>query len=185
MDARIILGVVVIAIVAIFFVIGTNPNTGFLKSILPSGANGPSSLTSNSTQLKPLSILYNGTSILNSTERDTVLKSNFYVTNTNTATVILESINYEISANGMVIGHGQIGNRYEGSWESSYYYPLITGVPSNIGNTDDIKNTGNFPEVWSALQNGTAKFSISGTVYYATKTAFSGNDYSQIFNFTG
>lgn len=185
LDARIILGVVAVAVVAIIAVIGTAPNTGLLKSFMPPDTTTPSSSTSTSDQLKPLSILYNGTSIVNATEREAKIKSNFYITNPNTATVILEAISYDISANGMVIGHGQIGQRYEGSWESSYYYPLITGVPSNIDNTANIQNTGNYPDLWSALQNGTVKFRISGVVYYATKTVLSGSDYSENFTFTG
>lgn len=185
LDTRIILGVVAVAVVAIIFVIGSSGSTGFLKSIMPPGSNGPSSMTSSSDQLKPLSILYNGTDIVNATERDAMIRSNFFITNPNVATVILEAINYVISTNGTVIGHGQIGQRYEGSWESSYYYPLITGVPSNIGNTAIIENTGNFPNLWSSIQENTTKFTVSGTVYYATKTVLSGNDYSQNFTFTG
>lgn len=185
MDARVILGGVIVAIVAVVVVIAMMPNSGMLKIIMPGGPNAPNSISSDSAQLKPLTVLYNGTTIVSITERDAKLQTHFYISNPNTPTIILEYITYAISANGVVIGHGDVGQKYEGSWQSSYYYPLLTGVASNIGNFTVIKNTGNFPEVWSALQTGNAKISVSGTVYYATKTAFSGNDYTEDFNFTG
>ncbi len=185
LDNRILLGGVAVVIIAVIMVFAFLPSSGIMKSIIPQNKNVPSSLTAVSASIKPILILYNGSSVANSTDRDAIVNSNFYVANPNTTTVILESITYQITANGVVVGHGQIGQRYEGSWESSYYYPLIAGTSSNIGGTTDIKNTGNYPDVWAALQKGTAKISVSGTAYYATKTAFSGSDYTEDFNFTG
>ena len=179
-----LLGGVAVVIVAAIAVFALLPGSGMMKNIVHQSPNMPTSLTSISAQIKPLSISYNGTSVVSSTEKDATLATNFYITNPNTTTVILESITYDIYANGIVVGHGQIGQRYEGSWESSYYYPLVEGTSDNISNNADIKNTGNYPDVWSALQKGTAKITISGTAYYATKTAFSGSDFTQDFNFT-
>lgn len=184
LDTRILLGGVAIVIMAVVVVFAVLPGSGIMKNLIPPGSNVPTSLTAVSTQIKPLSIFYNGTDVVSSSEKDATLKTNFYITNPNTTTVILESINYAISADGMIVGHGQIGQRYEGSWESSYYYPLVAGTSSNISGSDDIKNTGNYPDVWSSLEKGTAKITISGTAYYATKTAFSGSDFTQDFNFT-
>lgn len=184
LDTRIILGVVAVIIITIVAVIAALPSSGMIKSIIPQGPNVPTSLTAISASIKPLSIGYNGTSIVSASERNATLQTNFYITNPNTTTVILEAINYAISADGTVIGYGQIGDRYEGSWESSYYYPLLEGASSNMGNSTIIENTGNNPDVWSALEKGTAKITITGTAYYATKTAFNGNDFTQDFNFT-
>lgn len=184
LDNRILLGGVAVVIIAIIAVFALLPSSGIMKTFVPNSANVPSSLTAVSTQIKPILILYNGSSVLNSTERDATVKSNFYVANPNTTTVILESITYQLTANGVVVGHGQIGQRYEGSWESSYYFPLLAGTSSNIGDSAFLKNTGNYPSVWAAMQKGQAKFEVSGTAYYATKTAFSGSDYTEDFNFT-
>ena len=172
-------------IVAVIMVFAFLPNSGLMKGMIPASNNVPSSLTAVSTTVQPIVILYNGSSVTNSTERDALVKSIFYVANPNTTTVILEAITYQITANGVVVGHGEIGQRYEGSWQSSYYFPLIAGTSSNLGGSVDLKNTGNYPDVWAALQKGDAKISVSGTAYYATKTAFSGHDYAQDFNFTG
>lgn len=184
LDTRILLGGVAIVIMAVVVVFAVMPGSGILKSMIHQGSNMPSSLTAVSTQIQPLSILYNGTQVLSSSERDAQLKTDFYITNPNNTTVILEMVSYVIYADGTVVGHGQIGERYEGSWESSYYYPLVTGTSSNISGTDVIKNTGNYPVIWSSLEKGTAKIRVSGVAYYATKTAFSGSDYDQNFTFT-
>lgn len=184
MDSRILLGAAIVVILAVIMVFAVLPKSGMLENIIPHGPNVPSSMTAVSAPIKPLVIFYNGTTVVKSSEREATLKTDFNITNPNTTTVILEAINYNIYANGMVVGHGQIGQRYEGSWESSYYYPLLAGTSSDISNNADLQNTGNYPDVWSAIQKGTAKIVISGTAYYATKTAFSGDDYTQEFNFT-
>jgi hypothetical protein len=165
-------------------VIAALPNSGIIKNLVPQGPNVPTSLMAISTQVKPITVQYNGTSTLSVSDLDAALQTNFYITNPNNTTVILESINYVVYANGVLIGHGQLGERYEGSWQSSNYIPLIEGTSTNISSKTTIQNMGNNPDVWSALQKGTAKLTVTGTAYYATKNAFSGQDFAQDFNFT-
>ncbi|MGI0101190.1 MAG: hypothetical protein ACREA7_01175 [Nitrosotalea sp.] len=184
MDAKILLCIAVVIVIAVIAAFAFLPGTGIIRSLVPQNANLPSSLTAISSQVIPLSISYNGTSILNTSEKTATLQTNFYVTNPNNIYIILEYINYDISDNGTVIGHGQIGQAYEKSWQGSDYYPLISGTSSNMGNSVVIENTGNYPAIWSELEKGTAKIVISGTAHYATKNAFSGSDYAQDFNFT-
>jgi len=184
LDNRIILGSAAVVIMVVIAIVAFLPSSGLMKSIFPQGSNVPSTITAISANIKPLSISYNGTSVSSFSERSMTFQTNFYVTNPNPTTIILEAINYDISADGTIVGYGQIGSRYEGSWESSYYFPLIAGTSSNVGNSTIFENTGNYPDLWSALEKGTAKITVSGTAYYATKTAFNGNDYSQEFNFT-
>ena len=184
MDAKIILYVAVGVVIAIIAAFAILPGSGMMKNLVPQGPNVPSSLTAVSTQIKPLSISYNGTSIVSTSDRSATLQTNFYITNPNTTTVILEYITYDIYDDGTVIGYGQIGQSYEESWEGSNYYPLVAGTSSNMGNSAVIENTGNYPNIWSELEKGTAKITVSGTAYYAVKTAFSGSDYTQNFNFT-
>lgn len=184
MDKKIIVygvGTIIIAIVVLFAFL---PNSGLTRTLLPHGPNVPSSLTAITAEIKPISIMYNGTSILSASERNATIQTNFYIINPNNTTLILEFIKYDVYANGMVIGHGQIGQRYEGSWQSSDYYPLVEGTSVTLNDKTLIKNTGNYPDTWSALEKGTANISITGTAHYATKTAFSGKDYTTDFNFT-
>lgn len=171
-------------IVVLIAVIAVLPNSDFIKNLVPQGPNIPSSLTAISTPIKPITIQYNGSSATAVSDRGATVQTNFYIANPNTTTVILEFISYGVYANGVLIGHGQLGERYEGSWQSSNYFPLVEGTSTNISSHADIQNTGNNPDVWSALQKGTAKLTVSGTAYYATKNAFSGQDFSVDFDFT-
>ncbi|MGI0086849.1 MAG: hypothetical protein ACREBI_02665 [Nitrosotalea sp.] len=184
MDAKILLYVAVAIVIVVIAAFAFLPGSGMIRNLIPQNANIPSSLTAISSQVVPLSISYNGTSVLKTSERSATLQTNFYVQNPNNITIILEYITYDISDNGTVIGHGQIGQAYQQSWQGSDYYPLIAGTSSNMGNSVVIENTGNYPNIWSELEKGTAKIAISGTAYYATKNAFSGSDYTQNFNFT-
>jgi len=184
LDAKIILYVAVAAIIVVIAAFAILPGSGMMKNLVPQGSNVPSSLTAVSAQVKPLSISYNGTSIVSTSDRSATLQTNFYITNPNTTTIILEYITYTISDDGTVIGYGQIGQSYDTNLEGSNYFPLIAGTSSNMGNSAVIENTGNFGNIWSELEKGTGKFTVSGTAYYAIKDAFSGSDYSQNFNFT-
>jgi hypothetical protein len=176
---------VAVAVSIIFVaVIATLPSSDIIKNLVPQGPNVPTSLTAISTQIKPIIIQYNGTSAISVSDQDATLQTNFYITNPNNTTVILESITYDLYANGILIGHGSIGERYEGSWQSSNYFPLVEDTSSNINSQSTIQNTGNNPDLWSALQKGTAKLTVTGTAYYSTKNAFSGQDFTEDFDFT-
>ncbi|NHI04272.1 hypothetical protein DYY67_1130 [Candidatus Nitrosotalea sp. TS] len=184
MDAKIILYVAVVVVIVVIAAFAILPGSGMMKNLVPQGPNVPTSLMAVSAQIKPLSISYNGTSIVSTSTREATLQTNFYITNPNTTTVILEYITYTISDDGTVIGYGEIGQSYDTNLEGSNYYPLVAGTSSNMPNSAVIENTGNYPAIWSDLEKGTAKITVSGTAHYAIKTAFSGSDYTQDFNFT-
>lgn len=184
MEKKIIVYAAVIVIIILTAVIAILPSSGIIKNIIPQGPNVPTSLTAISTQIKPIVIQYNGTSATSVSDQDATLQTSFYITNPNNTTIILESINYGVYANGILIGHGSLGERYEGNWQSSNYFPLVEGTSTNISSMSTIQNTGNNPDLWSAIQNGTAKLTVAGTAYYATKNAFSGQDFTTDFDFT-
>jgi LEA14-like dessication related protein len=152
--------------------------------MISKNANMPSALTSVMTVVKPLDIQYNGSSILAVTNRDATLESKFYLTNPNDNTLIIEMLSYDVNVNGVTIGHGQYGQKYEGTSESSYYLPLTQHNSETITNKVVLHDDGNSPEAWSAIHNSTAKIRISGTAYYSTHTPFAGQTYSKDFNFT-
>ncbi len=184
LDAKIILYAVIGIIIVVVVAFAVLPGSGMIKNLIPQGTNVPTSLTAVSAQIKPLSIDYNGTSVITTSERSATLQTNFYITNPNNTTIILEYITYTIYDNGTVIGYGQIGQSYENGVEGSNYYPLIEGTSMNIGDNAVIENTGNYPNIWSELEKRTANITISGEAHYAIKDAFSGSDFTQNFNFT-
>jgi len=184
LETRVIVYAAVGVIVAFIAVIAVLPGSGIIKNIVPHNQNMPSAFTAISTDIKQLDMEYNGSSVLMITDRDATVETKFSVTNPNNTTVLLEMINYAIYANGVLVGHGEFGQRYEGSWESSNYLPLVEQNSEVITNKAQLHNDGNNPEVWSALQNGTAKITMSGTIYYGTNTVFTGQNLSTDFDFT-
>jgi LEA14-like dessication related protein len=92
-------------------------------------------------------------------------------------------LSYDVNVNGITIGHGQYGQKYEGASESSTYLPLTQHNSEIITIKAQLINDGNNPEVWSSLQNGTGKIGIQGTTYYSTHSPFAGQSYSKDFNF--
>lgn len=169
--------------VAILGVVAVLPSSGLFKNIT-TNANMPSALTSVVTNVKPIDIQYNGSSILSVESRAATIETKFNLTNPNDNTLIVEMVSYDIYANGIQIGHGQYGQRYEGSWESSYYLPLTQHNSEIITVDAQIQNDGNNPQTWSALQNHAVKLRFAGTAYYSTHSALSGQSYSRDFDFS-
>jgi hypothetical protein len=184
LEKKILVYVAIGAIIAMLGVVVVLPNSGILKNHFTPNANTPSALTSVLTEVKPVDIQYNGSSILSVGDRDATIETKLVLTNPNDNTLIIEMVGYDIYADGVMIGHGQYGQRYDGTWESSYYLPLTQHNNETITVDAKITNDGNNPQVWSALQNHTAKLKFAGTAYYSTHSAFSGQSYSKDFEFS-
>ncbi len=184
LEKKIFVFVAVVVIVAMLGVVVILPSSGIIKNIFTPNANTPSALTSVMTKVKPIDIQYNGSYITSVGSRNAVLETKFNLTNPNDNTLIVEMVSYEIYANGIVIGHGQYGERYAGGWQGSSYLPLIQHNSEIISVDAKLLNDGNNPDVWSALQNHAVKFRFTGTAYYSTHSAFSGQSYTKDFDFS-
>ncbi len=184
MENKVFVYVAVGVMVAIIAFIAVLPGTSFLKNMIPQNSKLPSALTAITAEIKPIDVKYNGSSILSISDRNATIQTKFVLTNPNTTTVIVEMISYDIYADGVRVGHGQYGERYSGSWESSYYLPLTKQNSETVSNSAQFQNDGNNPQVWSALQKASEKLIISGTIFYSTNTAFTGQSLSSDFNFT-
>ena len=183
MEKKIFVYIAVGVIVAILGVVAILPSSGILKNMFTPNANTPSALTSVMTEVKPITIQYNGSSVLSVTNRDATIETKFNLTNTNDNTLIIEMLSYDVDVNGVTIGHGQYGQKYEGASDSSTYLPLTQHNSEIITVKAQLINDGNNPQVWSSLQNGTGKIRIQGTVYYSTHSPFAGQSYSKDFDF--
>ena len=183
MEKKILVYVAIGVIVAILGVVAVLPSSGLLKNMMPHNINTPSALTSVLTEVKPLDMQYNGSSVLSVTNRDSTIETKFYLTNPNDNTLIIEMLSYDVYVNGVLIGHGQYGQKYEGTSDSSTYLPLPQHNSETITNKAQLINDGNNPQVWSALQNGTGQIRITGTTYYSTHSPFAGQSYSKDFDF--
>ena len=76
MEKKIVVYAAVIVIVILVAIIAILPNSGVIKNIVPQGPNVPTSLTAISTQIKPITIQYNGTSVVSVSEQDAILQTN-------------------------------------------------------------------------------------------------------------
>ncbi len=184
MEKKVLVYVAIGVLIAILAVVAILPSSGILKNVIPHNINTPSALTSVLTEVKPLDVQYNGSSILSVTNRDATIETKFNLTNTNDNTLIIEMLSYDVYVNGIQLGHGQYGQKYEGSSESSTYLPLTQHNSETITNKAQLTNDGNNPQAWSALQSDTGKIRIAGTVYYSTHSPFAGQSYSKNFDFT-
>jgi LEA14-like dessication related protein len=183
MEKKILLYAAIGVLVVIFGIVIVLPSSDFFKNMMSHNANTPSALTSVLTEVKPIVMQYNGSSVLSVTNRDATIETKFNMTNPNDNTLIVEMLSYDIYVNGIPIGHGQYGQKYEGASDSSTYLPLTQHNSEVITNKAQLINDGNNPQVWSALQNGTAQIRINGTTYYSTHSPFAGESYSKDFDF--
>jgi len=182
-EKKILVYVAIGVIVAIIGVVAVLPSSGILKNMTSHNVNTPSALTSVLTEVKPIIMQYNGSSVLSVTNRDAIIQTKFNMTNPNDDTLIIEMLSYDVYVNGITIGHGQYGQKYEGASDSSTYLPLTQHNSELITNKAQLINDGNNPQAWSALQNGTEQIRINGTVYYSTHSPFAGQSYSKDFDF--
>lgn len=184
MEKKILIYVAVVGLIAVLGIAVFLPSSGILKNMISHNGNTPSALTSVISEVKPLDLQYNGSSVKSVTNRDAIVESKFNLTNPNDNTLIIEMLSYEVYVNGVLMGHGQYGQKYEGASDSSTYMPLTQHNSETITNNAQLHNDGNNPKTWSALQIGNGKIGISGTAYYSTHTPFAGQSYSKDFNFT-
>ena len=184
MDKKLLVGIAVGVLVAIIVVVALLPSSGILKNIVQENPQSPGGLKAASTEIKPVIVTVNKTSVLSATDNEAIVETKFDVLNPNDVTVILEAITYDLYENGVLVGHGQIGEKLEGAWESSNYYTLVERYTNQMGGKVTLENTGNNPELWSALQKSDTKWSIKGTAFYNTNTVLSGQPGSIDFNST-
>ncbi|MFZ0183583.1 MAG: hypothetical protein WBV92_07560 [Nitrosotalea sp.] len=182
MEKKILVYVAIGVLVAILGLVVVLSGSG-LKNMMSNNGNTPSALTSVLTQVKPLDMQYNGSSVLSVTNRAATIETKFNLTNPNDDTLIIEMLSYDIYVNGVSIGHGQYGEKYEGASDSSTYLPLTEHNSEIITNQAQLINDGNNPQIWSALQSGKAQIRINGTTYYSTHTPLAGDSYSKDFDF--
>ena len=178
------IGAAVGILIAITVVVTLLPSSGFLKNFVQDNPQVPGGLKAASTEIKPVLVTVNGTSVLSFTNKESTIDTKFDVLNPNNVTVILEAITYDLYENGVLVGHGQIGERLEGALESSNYYTLVEHYTNQLDGKVILENTGNTPELWSAIQKNDTKWSVVGQAYYNTNTVLSGQPGSIGFNST-
>ena len=184
MNRKPLVGAAVGILAVIILAVSLLPGSDLLKSIVPKDVKLPGSLSSIYSEIKPLAIQLNDISVLSVAEKQATLELKFDVSNPNNKPILLEMISFDILENDTKVGYGEIGERLAGQYASSNYYTVLSGSSITVHNKITIKNTGNNPEFWLTLQQGTPEWRIKGEAFYSTTSAFSGLANSTTFDFT-
>ncbi len=184
MDRKLLVGTAVGILAVIILVVSILPGSDFLKNILPKDVKLPGSLSTISSEIKPLVIQLNDISVLSVSEKEATLELKFDVSNPNNKPILLEMISFDILENNTKVGYGEIGERLAGQYTSSNYYTVLSGSSLMMHGKTIIKNTGNNPEFWLTLQKTNPEWRIRGEAFYSSSSAFSGLSNSTTFDFT-
>ena len=142
-----------------------------------------------SSTAQPLSIELNNISITEVTERAALIEIAFKVNNPNSKSVIVQVMDYQLFETGhsdkKQISGGQIGSRPQGMVEfGSDYYVLLAENSIILKDKILLRNTGNTPGLWSALENNNATWRVTGDLFYNLSSMTSGHENELHFEFT-
>lgn len=141
------------------------------------------------TQTKSLQIELDDISVTKISERTATIELAFEIINPNSRSIIVQVMDYQLFETGYSeteqISGGQIGSRPTGMVEfGSNYYTLLGENSIILKDKIILKNSGNTPEFWSALESNTASWRISGDVFYNLSSMTSGQENELHFEFT-
>ncbi len=133
------------------------------------------------SQLKPISVELDDISILDVDERFATIEIKFNLNNPNSALILVQVMDYQLYEIGfsddVQISGGQIGNRPAGMVEfGNNYYTLLGNRSLLLKDTITLQNTGNAPELWTVLKDGTAQWKVTGDVFYNQSSMTSGQE---------
>ena len=187
MNPKIFVGVAVAALIA---VLGGILLMGPSMTIEPQQQENNENLDSPvGTQLKSLEVDLDDISVTKISERSATIEIAFKISNPNNRSMIVQVMDYQLFETGYSdteqISGGQIGNRPEGMVEfGSNYYTLLGNNSITLRDTITLKNTGNTPDLWNSLENGTSTWRVSGDVFYNFSSMTSGQENELHFDFT-
>ncbi len=181
MNPRIFVGVAVALFAAILGVVAFSG-----QSIINGTFEGgfKSAPTDTSIEVLPITIELENLTVLEVSDKFATLQIKFKVLNPNHNSVILQYIKYQIFENNLVVHNGLIGEPSGGFVIGSNYFIILNERPTSLSDTITIKNTGNTPELWSALTSNTPKWKINGEAFFNLSSMTSGAENRITFEFT-
>ena len=147
---------------ALIAIIGGILLVGPSMDLEPQQRQDKNSETQNTLQMVPLEIELDDISVTKISERAATIELAFEITNPNSRSMIVQVMDYQLFETGYSdteqLSGGQIGSRPEGMVEfGSNYYTLLGENSIVLRDKITIKNSGNTPELWSALEEGKRK----------------------------
>ena len=107
----------------------------------------------------------------------------FDLFNPNKNTMVLETIQYDLIANGIRLTQSQIGERLEGVVApTGRTYYVVQNTPLTLTDTVDLKKTETIAPIWDSLQSNDVDWRIKG-LYIITDPVKSGGQ-EKPFDFT-
>lgn len=144
--------------------------------------------TSPPVQLEQLTVELDDISVLAINDRTADIEIKFTVSNPNSVSVLVQVMDYQLYETGfsetVQVSGGQIGSRPAGMIEfSNNYFTLLGNNSLVLKDKIALQNTGNMPELWSALEDGTAQWKVTGGVFYNLSSMTSGQENEVHFEF--
>ena len=183
MNPKIFVLVAVIALAAVLGIVLFTSSTAFDPSQSPQDTTAAPP-----SQLIPIMVELEDISVLEINDRHARVELKFNVDNPNTTSVLVQVMDYQLYETGfsesVQISGGQIGNRPEGMVEfGNNYFVLLGNNSLLLKDVITINNTGNAPELWSSLQDGTARWKVTGDIFYNVSSMTSGQENTVHFEF--
>jgi len=184
MNPKIFVGVAIAVMIAVLGgILLMGPSMGGIEQ------DGTVNETEIAPQVKPLEIELDDISVTKISERAATIKIAFKISNPNERSMIVQTMDYQLFETGYSdseqISGGQIGSRPEGMVEfGSNYYTLLGENSIVLKDAISLKNSGNTPELWEALEEDTATWRVSGDVFYNLSSMTSGQENELHFDFT-
>ena len=131
--------------------------------------------------ISPVQVQIDEIKILEISEKGATLELVTTVTNPNSRSIIFNLLKYQLFEDGERILAGQIGNRPEGMVEGSNYYTILGERSIVLKDKIELKNSGNAPEFWSALENGNPNWRVTGEAFFNLSSMTSGQENEVFF----
>ncbi len=162
-----------------------------LGGILLTGSSlieAPGTGGSQTLQIQPLQVELDEISVAKISERTATIDVVFTISNPNPRAVLVQTMDYQLYETGYSeseqLSGGQIGSRPEGIVEfGSNYYTLLGDNMIVLKDTITLRNSGNTPQLWANLQDDSASWRITGTVFYNLSSMTSGQENEVHFEF--
>ena len=180
MNPKIFVGGIVAAFAIVIGIVGFSGST-FIDDV---SGGGIISSSQTPPEILPLKIELEDITILEVTDLAAIIEVKFQVTNPNFKSIILQMIKYELYENDVRIAISEIGKRPAGMVDASNYFTILNDNPTTLRDKITIKNTGNNPELWSALTNNTPQWKIKGEGFFNLSSITSGGENEFTFEFT-
>lgn len=140
------------------------------------------------SEAQPIKIELDDITISKVSERSATIDLAFIVSNPNPRSIIVQTMDYQLYETGYSnieqITGGEIGSRPTGMVEfGSNFYTLLGESSITLRDSVTLRNTGNTPQLWESLQDGTANWRVTGDIFYNLSSMTSGQENELHFEF--